>query len=50
MDRRRATLEDYMGLSTGLATLGEAYRSMGCLLDERNPVGQYFRVKVGIWP
>lgn len=50
MDRRRATPEDYMGFSTGLATLREAYRGMGRFLDERNPVGQHFGIKVGIWP
>ena len=39
MDRRRAILEDYMGFSAGLATVREAYRSMGRLLEKCNPVG-----------
>src|SRR6266852_655306 len=50
MDRRRALLEDYVGFSAGLATVREAYRSMGCLLDKCNPVRQYVRIEVGICP
>ena len=50
MDRRRALLEDYVGFSAGLATVGEAYRSMVCLLEKCNPVRQYIRVEVGVCP
>lgn len=50
MDRRRALLEDYVGFSAGLATVRETYRSMGCLLEKCNPVGQYVRIEVGICP
>jgi hypothetical protein len=50
MDRRRALLEDYVGFSARLATVREAHRSMGCLLEKCNPVGQYVRIEVSICP
>jgi hypothetical protein len=50
MDRRRAIPVDYMGFSVRLAALREAYRGMGCFLEKHNPVGQYVRIEVSIWP
>lgn len=50
MDRRRALLEDYADFNAGLATVREAHRSMVCLFEICDPIGQYVRIEVGIRP